>query len=62
MARLEGRKDPLQPRQLTERAQGLSVGNRLVARSAGVPEVGVLGTDARVVEPGGDRMGSRIWP
>jgi hypothetical protein len=39
-----------------ERGQGLVVGRRHVFGTAGVPEEGVLGADARVVKARGDGM------
>src|SRR4051812_23835846 len=54
MRRLERRDDPLQAGELPEGAQRLGIGCADVGRAAGVPQVGVLGPDARVVEPGGD--------
>src|SRR5215204_305274 len=51
---LEGRDDPLGPRQAPEGGERLLVGRADVARAAGVPQERVLRPDARVVEPGGD--------
>src|SRR4051812_32734810 len=42
---LQRRHDALQSRQLAEGEQRLGVGHRLVARPAGVAELGVLGAD-----------------
>ena len=49
--------DAFGARQLVERRQRLVVGDADVVGAAGVLEERVLGTDARVVEAGGDRMG-----
>ncbi len=57
VGRLEGRDDALGARQQLERVEHLGVGDRLVAGPADRREVGVLGPDARVVEPGRDRVG-----
>src|SRR5262245_10832762 len=54
--RLERGQDSLQPGELPEGAQRRLVGDREVSRAAGVPQLRVLGPDARVVEPGGDRV------
>src|SRR6266511_3985435 len=56
MGRLQRRQDPLQTRQLPKGAKRLGVRDRLVASAAGVPQVGVLGTDAGIVETGRDRV------
>ena len=54
--RLERRDDPLGPRQPAERGERLLVGRADVLGAAGVAQERVLGADARVVEPGGDRV------
>ena len=45
-----------------EAVEGEGVGGLLVGDPAGVLPEGVLGTDARVVETGRDRVGGRTWP
>ena len=57
VGRLEGGDDALGAAQQLERVEHLVVGDRLVAGPADVGQVGVLGPDARVVEPGRDRLG-----
>ena len=52
---LERRDDALEAGQQAERGEGLRVGHGNVARTAAVPEVGVLGPGAGIVEAGGDR-------
>ena len=59
VCRLERRDDPLGARQAVEGRERLVVGRRDVACAAGVAEERVLGPDARVVEPGRDRVGVR---
>src|SRR4029079_12368372 len=54
---LERRDDALEPGELAQRQQRLGVGYRHVPGAPGVAEHRVLGADARVVEPGGDRVG-----
>ena len=54
--------DPKHPFVELLRSQGLVVGDAHVLRTAGVGEEGVLRADARVIEAGGDRMVSVIWP
>src|SRR4051794_10022687 len=50
VGRLERRDDPLDGGQLVEGGDGLLVGDRLVAGTAAVAQVGVLRSAARVVE------------
>src|SRR6185437_9028548 len=57
MGRLQGRDDALQARDLTEGRERLTVGDGLIAGAATVAQVGVLGSGARVVKTGGDRVG-----
>ena len=52
----EGGDDAFGPRQKVECCNSLVVGHRLIAHDSGIPIGGVLGTDARVVESGTDRM------
>src|SRR5579884_577037 len=56
MRRLERRDDALAARQVAKRRERLVVARAEILRSADVPKVRVLGADARIVEPGGDRM------
>ena len=57
MGRLERGDDPLGVREELERLDHLGVRHGLVAGPPGGREVAVLGTDARVVEPGRDGLG-----
>ena len=57
VGRLEGGDDPLGAGESRERSERLVVGARQVRRAPGVAQPGVLRADARVVEPGGDRVG-----
>src|SRR3954468_10993182 len=54
---LERGDDPLESRELAERAQGLRIRGGLIGGPAGIPEEGVLGSHPRIVEPGRDRVG-----
>ena len=56
MRRLERGDDPLPLGEAVERGERLLIGSWHVFGAAGVPEEGVLVADARVVEPGRDRM------
>ena len=56
VARFERRDDALGPAQPMERDERIGVGDPDVFGPADVLQVGMLGTDARVVEPGRDRM------
>src|SRR5512132_1034961 len=56
VGRLERRDDALETSEIPEGAQGLHVGGRVVRRSAGVAQIGVLGADPRIVEARRDRM------
>src|SRR3954453_12944643 len=53
---LERRDDALEAAGATERLHCLVVGHRRVGRATGVAQVRVLWPDARVIEPGGDRV------
>ncbi len=53
---LDGRDDALGAAEQAQRLHRLGVGGREVGRPADVGEVRVLGADARVVEPGRDRV------
>src|SRR6185503_5903881 len=53
-----GRENAFQTRQLVKRCQRLGVRRSLVLDPAAVTQVGMLGADARIVEAGGNRMGS----
>src|SRR5436190_7484636 len=57
VSRLEGRQDPLELRQLAERAQRLVVGDRPVDRAPGVAQLSVLRPHPRIVEAGRDGVG-----
>ena len=57
VGRLQRGDDPLGAGKHAERVQHLGVGHLLVGGAPGGREVGVLGTDARVVEAGRDRVG-----
>ena len=54
--RLERRDDPLRLAEAVERRERLVVGRGDVLGPARVAQVGVLGADARIVEPGRDRV------
>src|SRR5712692_7044234 len=54
--RLERGDDALAAAQLMERSQRLVVGHREVFGAAAVLEPGMLGSDARVIEPRGNRV------
>src|SRR3954470_21593822 len=56
MRRLERRDDAFEPACQLERLQCLFVGYRDVLHVAKLVEPGMLGTDAGVIEAGGDRM------
>src|ERR687893_2996000 len=53
---LERRHDALEATQRAEGRHRIAVGDRDVAHAPDVAQVRVLGTRARVVEPGGDRV------
>src|SRR6202043_544531 len=55
----ERRDDALEQAELMERSQGVGVGGGHVLDTAAVAERAVLGTDARIVEAGADRMGGK---
>src|SRR5437588_4255486 len=54
---LERGDDPFQTGGALESSQGVRVGDRAIRCAPRVPQPGVLGTGAWIVEAGGDRMG-----
>src|SRR5262245_15258379 len=62
MGRLERGDDALEPRAKLEGVERLLVGHGDVVNAAAVLEPGMFGTDARIVETGGDRMALEDLP
>ena len=63
VGRLERGQDSLElARRVRNAASGVLVRHRHVANAPGVAQVGVLGPDARIVEPGGHRVGLEDLP
>ena len=56
VARLQRRDDALELAEALERGERVGVGHGVVLGAPGVLEERVLGADARVVEPGADRV------
>ena len=59
---LQGRQDALEPPQPMKRVERRQVGDRVICDSARVVQLGMFGTDARIIQTGRNECAGATWP